>query len=431
MQAYTPYATPSGWNQITKGSGRCHEKKLNGSPRTKFAIVGAGFAGAAVARRLCELYPDDEIVLLDALRPAEGSAGRSSGFMLDRADAKIDVRGAGPESDWHTDILQAGRAWLEHIVSSHHIRCDWRDIGHYKTSTTALGAKELNVLLARLDAKGMPYRQLSSDNIRTELGASHCTNAVWLPNCVLIQPAELIHGLLAALPAQVKLYTDSPVHRLDRGTPHTLNVGQNKIRADTVIFCNNVTLPFFGYGKYRQITVYTYAGMTPELSAEELDKLGQASDWGATPAERLGATTRKLNSRRFLFRAGFSYKKELAPRDINAALRDLYAKRYPQMKSHQFEYTWGGALSMTRNGVPIFGKMSDNVYALSACNASGILKMTALGKLLAEKIAGISSPLLIDTERYSKPLWIPPEPIRSLAVNYNFSKLKKKMREKV
>ncbi len=86
---------------------------------------------------------------------------------------------------------------------------------------------------------------------------------------------------------------------------------------------------------------------------------------------------------------------------------------------------------MTRNGVPIFGKMSDNVYALSACNASGILKMTALGKLLAEKIAGISSPLLIDTERYSKPLWIPPEPIRSLAVNYNFSKLKKKMREKV
>ncbi|MEO6985863.1 MAG: FAD-binding oxidoreductase, partial [Paralcaligenes sp.] len=429
MQAYTPYATTSGWNQITKGSDRGHERKLSSDLRIKFAIVGAGFAGAAVARRLCELYPDDEIVLLDALPAAEGSAGRSSGFMLDRADAKIDVRGAGPESDWHTDILQAGRAWLEDIVSTQHIRCDWRDIGHYKTSTTALGAKELNALLARLDEKGLPYRQLSGDNIHSELGASHCTNAAWFPNCVLIQPAELIHGLLATLPAQVTLYTESPVRRLDKGAPHTLIVGQNKIQADIVIFCNNVTLPFFGYGKYRQITVYTYAGMTPELTAEELDKLGQASDWGATPAERLGPTTRKLNSRRFLFRAGFSYKKELSPDHINAVLRDMYAKRYPQMRSHQFEYTWGGALSMTRNGVPIFGRMSENVYALSACNASGILKMTALGKLLAEEIAGISGRLLSDTLQFSKPLWIPPEPIRSLAVNYNFAKLKRKMRE--
>lgn len=98
------------------------------------------------------------------------------------------------------------------------------------------------------------------------------------------------------------------------------------------------------------------------------------------------------------------------------------------MKTHAFEHVWGGALSMTLNGAPLFGKMGTNIYALSACNASGILKMTALGRLLAEAIAGIDSPLLRDTERFARPSWIPPEPLRSVGVHYSLARMKKAMR---
>src|SRR3546814_21095183 len=69
------------------------------------------------------------------------------------------------------------------------------------------------------------------------------------------------------------------------------------------------------------------------------------SDWSsdvcssdlATPMERLGPTTRKLQSQRFLFRAGFSYKNEQAPDRIRSLLSGMYAQRYPRMKSHAFE----------------------------------------------------------------------------------------------
>ncbi|CAM5303561.1 glycine/D-amino acid oxidase-like deaminating enzyme [Aquamicrobium terrae] len=428
MRPYTAYDSVSGWNQIQKEGQRCHDEQLRGGRRAKFAVVGAGFAGVAAARRLAEFYPGQEIVLLDALPAGEGAAGRSSGFMLDRVETKIDARNTGPQADWQTAILQSGLAWLHDTISARNIDCDWQDIGHYKTSTTLQGARELDHLLARLDGKGISYRRLSRLDISAEIGAAQCTNAVWLPNCVLVQPARLIQGLLATLPDQVKVYTNSAVDRFDIGNPHTLGVGPHEIKADLVVFCNNVTLPFFGYGGQRQLTVYTYAGMTPELDDQELAKFGTAAAWGVTPVERLGPTTRKLVSRRFLFRAGFSYKKELPFAHVEPYLRHMYSQRYPQLKSHAFEYVWGGALSMTRNGAPIFGRMARNIYALSGCNASGILKMTALGKLLAEEIADADSPLLTDTRRFARPQWIPPEPLRSLAVSYNVARMKKAMR---
>ncbi|MCA9772984.1 MAG: FAD-dependent oxidoreductase, partial [Myxococcales bacterium] len=47
------------------------------------AIIGAGFAGLAAARRLAQLRPQDTVVILEARAVAEGPAGRNSGFMID------------------------------------------------------------------------------------------------------------------------------------------------------------------------------------------------------------------------------------------------------------------------------------------------------------------------------------------------------------
>src|SRR3546814_20516208 len=100
-------------------------------------------------------------------------------------------------------------------------------------------------------------------------GAYHCTNAVWLPRCVLVQPARLIHGLLRTLPPPVRLYTGSPVEHLENGRPPTLSIGKHAVTADNVILCNNVTLPFLGYSRIRTLTVSTYAAMTPPLAEKD------------------------------------------------------------------------------------------------------------------------------------------------------------------
>jgi len=47
------------------------------------AFIGAGFTGLSCARRLAELHPGDNIVVLEATQIANGPAGRNSGFMID------------------------------------------------------------------------------------------------------------------------------------------------------------------------------------------------------------------------------------------------------------------------------------------------------------------------------------------------------------
>ena len=52
-----------------------------GEITAKYAIVGAGFTGLAAARRLSELDPTADIVVLEATTVGEGSSARNSGFV--------------------------------------------------------------------------------------------------------------------------------------------------------------------------------------------------------------------------------------------------------------------------------------------------------------------------------------------------------------
>ena len=84
-----------------------------------------------------------------------------------------------------------------------------------------------------------------------------------------------------------------------------------------------------------------------------------------------------------------------------------------------FEYTWGGALSLTRNGAPVFGELRPNVYGTVVHNGVGIARGTISGKLLAEKINGIDSDLRQLMEVKDRPSRNFPEPFNSWGVRMN------------
>lgn len=61
---------PAGWNAILP-----HRNSTNAMEGTKTAdwlIIGGGFAGLSAARRITQLHPKDDIVLLEAKQIAEG-----------------------------------------------------------------------------------------------------------------------------------------------------------------------------------------------------------------------------------------------------------------------------------------------------------------------------------------------------------------------
>lgn len=436
MIKHRRYVTPSGWNAVA--SNRVQWRALGGDLSVAFLVVGAGYAGLAAARRLAELYPDEVIALIDAGQPAENSSGRNSGFMIDLPYAKIDARSAPEQSQWQIDLLRAGKDFLQTIVDAHGIACGWRQIGHYKAATTDFGVAQLRGVEATLRQHRVPFRELTAEEVERELGSRYYKKAIWLESCTLVQPAELVHGLVEALPANVQAYFDTPVERISGRRPYCVLAGGHEIRARQILLCVNADMPEFGHAKYRQLTLYTYAGMTRELSPAEAAVFGAADDWGLTPVERLEATSRKVGGRRYMLRAGFSYKNELLSEAVSEVLAGMLRVRYPQLPGNMFEHVWGGAVSLTRNGDPYLRQATlrqatlrqatGGVHAVSGCNASGILKMSAMGKLLAESAAGVESALLGQTRAFSRPGFIPPDPLRRIAVHLSINRIARAMK---
>ena len=55
---------------------------IRGKHRVPWAVVGAGLTGLACARRLGELHPHVQILLLEARLVGQGASGRNSGFAI-------------------------------------------------------------------------------------------------------------------------------------------------------------------------------------------------------------------------------------------------------------------------------------------------------------------------------------------------------------
>ncbi len=427
MIEHSQYATPSGWNAIA--GNRAPWQRLGGDLNVAFLVIGAGYAGLAAARRLAQLYPNDTIAVVEADSPAENSSARNSGFMIDLPYAKIDARVAPGQSQWQIDLLRQGKALLQNVVEEHGIACGWQHIGHYKAATTDFGVSQLQGVEATLQQNGVPFRSLTTGEVKRELGTSHYKKAIWLESCTLVQPAELVQGLVASLPENVQVYFGTPVKRIFDHRPYSVVAGEHKIRAGQVLLCVNTELPRFGHAKFRQLSMYTYAGLTRELSPAEAAIFGAADDWGLTPVEKLEATSRKVGGKRYMLRVGFSYKNELSPDAARNILDGSLRARYPQLPAGMFEHVWGGAVSLTRNGDPYLRQVADGMHAVSGCNASGILKMSAMGKLLADSAAGVASPLLTQTRGFSRPNFIPPDPLRRIAVHLNIGKIARQMKQ--
>lgn len=425
MIEYRSYASPSGWNAIAGNRPPAHA--LASDTQADFLVIGAGFAGLAAARTLAQRHPGHRIVLLEAGQAGENSSGRNSGFMIDLPYAKISAANDPAQRAWQTRLLRYGKTLLENIVQAHGIRCGWHESGHYKAATTFKGADALRALCETLRVQGVEFRALAPQDIRRELGSSHYRAAIWLPSCALVQPAELVNGLIAALPANVEAFFETPVDGLTGKGPYEAHARGHSVTARHVLLCVNTALPAFGHGRYRQLSMYTYAGLTRLLSDSEAALFGDADDWGITPVERLEATSRLVAGKRYMLRAGFSYKHELQPEKVRELLASKLAERHPELGMDVFEHVWGGAVSLTRNDAPLFEQLGQRLYAISGCNASGILKMTALGALLAAHVSGEQSALLAETQALSKPRFIPPDPFRRIAVHLNIHKFQREL----
>lgn len=75
------------------------------------------------------------------------------------------------------------------------------------------------------------------------------------------------------------------------------------------------------------------------------------------------------------------------------------------------QYRWGGAMALTRNGVPAFGEVEPGILAACGCNGLGASNATASGFAAAETLAGVESELTRVYGGFASPQALPPQPL--------------------
>ena len=379
-----------------------------------YAVIGAGFTGLAIARRLQELDPQARIAVFEATTVGEGASARNSGFTGSDVLPRTATLEGAEKAQRQTALMRDAFGWLTGIIQDHGIDCDMQKVGSIRAAATESGEASLRKVVEVARVNKIKHAVLGRAEIRERIGSDYYRFGIHVNDTYLLQPAALIRGLADALPESIALYENTPVRRLTRtGSGWELVIDGGLVRAQCVALANNGFIPKFGYLKLRMATIYTYAAVTKAVPKADLAHLGQSPAWGLLPSHRLGTTLRLVGHNRVMVRSLYAHETEVEQSMATAKLRDRFVRRWPGLGHVDFEYVWGGATAFTMNGAPWWGKLDQGLYASGGCNGSGIAKGTMLGRRLAELIRGVGNPTEV-TDAMGIASRIAPEPFRSI-----------------
>ena len=419
---------PAAWNAILPL--RSAAASLTEHRTADWLIVGAGFAGLAAARRLCELHPSDKVVLLEASTVADGPAGRNSGFMIDLPhDLSSDDYGGSVDSDRQQTVLN--RAAITFAVNTA------RDFGLSDEALVVSG--KINAAATRkglqhnLDYAGHltnlneAHELLDAAQMKSITGVDYYEGGLFTPGTAMLQPALYIRGMAAGVSRMgVDVYENSPVVSLQRNDSDWLaKTPDGSVAAPRVILAVNGHAESFGFYKRRLMHVFTYGSMTRRLTSAEVNLLGGDCQWVMTPADPMGTTVRRISGsggHRLIVRNRFTYdpSMEVDSGRIEKVARShdsAYRSRFKALSDVPMEYCWGGRLCVSRNNVQAIEEVKSGLFTAVCQNGLGAAKGTLAGMAAAELASGQITELVRQLTEQELPGGLPPEPIAWLGAN--------------
>lgn len=385
--------------------------------RVPWVVVGAGLTGLSCARRLAELHPQQEILLLEARQVGQGASGRNSGFVV--ATSQFPGRFDRRRIDEYRRVNRINTAGLDLLssqVAELAIDCQWRREGFIHSAADRTALAEHGYFGEYLRALEVEHRELDGDEMRELLGTGLYRAGIRIADGALVQPAALVRGLADTLPENVRLHESSPVLGIAVGKPLTLQLAGSVVRTDRLVLAVNYEAGRLGFLRDRLIGSTLAGSFTRRLSEEEMDTLGSLSDWGAISLHSGGATLRLTVDGRISIRNTAEYHASALLDDSSLARRQeihrrAFEKRFPQLSGVPFEFAWSGVEGISRNGTNFFGRQHDGVYLAGGYNGSGVSRGTAFGRAIADYASGETSQTVSDCLASKPGSRIPPRPL--------------------
>ena len=365
-------------------------RTLSKNIESEWLIVGAGYTGLSVARKLAEIYPNTSITLIDAQLAGEGASSRNSGYLIDTTlnDGFTSTRNF-EDYKKKTDMYKLGIETVKKFISKYQVDCDLNECGKYYASSKFTDQKKLERFSKFLSKLNYENKLLFNDDLKKKLGTNFYKIGLYTKGGILLNPGKLARAMVNALPDNVNLLENSLLLNWKINNRKIIcEFQKGSIKSKKIIFATNSFLKSLGVKKNYNFPLTLTASMTRPLTFKEYLDIGSPKEWGVLPVRPMGATVRLTKDKRILIRNTVELlnpfmmtKEELNKR--STIHRIGIKKRFPQLPDDVIESTWSGVVSRTRNSSQIFEKLDENVFVAGCYNGSGI----GLGTLFGEQIA--------------------------------------------
>lgn len=364
---------------------------LDGSRRADVCIIGGGYTGLSSALHLAKRGYD--VLLLEARKPGWGASGRNGGQLCsgqrkDQLDLGKMVGEAAARQLW--ELAQDAKNLSKQLIAEHDIDCDLKPgIAHPNHKADYARGTEQYVEFLRRQYDYQEIEYLDGDAMAELVGSDTYFGGSLDMGAGHLHPLNYALGLAAAaLDAGAKLYESTIVEGYEEGKPNRILTSNGVVEADHIVLACNGYLGKLEKrlcGKIMPINNFVIA--TEPLSDELLREINPR-DLAIADSRFVVNYYRLSADKRMLFGGGENYRQNF-PSDIASFVRKPMLQVYPQLADTRIDYAWGGALAVTLNRMPHFGRIGKHsTYFAQGYSGQGVAMATLAGKLIAEAIAG-------------------------------------------
>lgn len=408
------------------------EPKLTRNITTDLLVIGGGFTGLWTALLAKEENPERDVVILEAGEIATGASGRNGGFM-DESITHGMQNGLARWPDEFPTLLKMGMDNLDAIektIKRLKIECDYLRVGDIVMASEPHHVDELQAEIETAKRFDIDFEFYERERIQDVVRSSFFIAGLNRPrSTALVNPAQLAWGLRkACLDIGVKIYEHSPVTKLEEHNNHMIaRTPHGMVRASHVALATNAFPPLLKRLSFYVVPVYDYVLMTEPLTASQRESIGWHGRQGIGDASRQFHYTRTTVDGRILwggYDAVYHWNNGFGPHLEKdhasfARLAGHFFQVFPQLEGLRFTHAWGGAIDTCSRFSPFWGTAHHGKTAYT-------MGYTGLGVGASRFGARVLLDILDHrkTERTAlkmvrtKPVPFPPEPLRSIGINY-------------
>ncbi len=357
-------------------------------------VVGGGLSGLCSALELAER--GYSVVVLEAQVVGWGASGRNGGQALVGFSSDDAIETQLPIEEgrrlWHMTV--EAMQLMRDRIAKHNIDCDFTQ-GYLSIACSDKKARELNDWANDLERRyNYSVLSIGKSDIGNWIQSDKYHGGAFDANSGHVHPLKYTLGIAAAARAAgVKIFENSPVVRIDRGSSPLVKTAVGSVRCKFVVLGGNVYLNEYGDAvapelDKRIMSVGTYIVATEPMDKARCDALIK-NRAAVCDTNFVLDYFRPTGDNRMLFGGRVSYS-TVTPINLVGSMKKRMLSVFPQLSDLDVPYAWGGFVDITMNRGPDFGRVGRNIYYLQGYSGHGLILTGLAGKVVAEAIAGQS-----------------------------------------